>query len=692
METTPGDILMPRDITLDRVRNIGVMAHIDAGKTTITERVLLFTGRIHRAGEVHHGTTAMDFSPEEQAMGITINAAATTTHWAVREGARAGQRHQINVIDTPGHVDFTMEVERSLRVLDGAVAVFDAARGVEPQTETVWRQADRYGVARIAFVNKVDKPGADLAMCLDSMRRRLGVRPVAVQLPLDAGLIDLVRDRAVTYDDESGRTFTVSEVPASHREAATRAREQLIEACAECDPSLTDAYLTGGPGAITADDIESALRRATIEGRLVPVLCGSALKNRGIQMLLDAIVRYLPSPQDLPAVEGTHPDTGAALVRPPRDDAPVCALAFKVVSDRAQGTLTFVRVYAGTLRPGMTLLDTRRGRTERVGRLVQVHADERTALAEAPAGSIAAVLGWRDVRTGTTLCAVDEPMVLAGLTIPEPMVEVALEARTPGDSDRMTAGLARLALEDPSLHVGTDPESGQTLLKGMGELHLEIVVERLRREHRAEVRVGEPRVAYRETVRGAGEATYRHVRQEGGTGQFAHVALSVEPGARGSGLVFTDDTVGGVIPKGYIPSIEKGVRGAMERGVATGHPMVDVRVRLLDGSFHKVDSSGPAFEIAGSRAFQEAAKAAGVVGLEPVMSVEVTVPEDFVGEGLASVQSRRGTVRDLRSLGPLRVIDAAVPLARLFGYVTELRSRTQGRGSAVMAFSHYDET
>ncbi|MBP6832172.1 MAG: GTP-binding protein, partial [Deltaproteobacteria bacterium] len=467
---------MPRDITLDRVRNIGVMAHIDAGKTTITERVLLFTGRIHRAGEVHHGTTAMDFSPEEQAMGITINAAATTTHWAVREGARAGQRHQVNVIDTPGHVDFTMEVERSLRVLDGAVAVLDAARGVEPQTETVWRQADRYGVARIAFVNKVDKPGADLAMCLDSMRRRLGVRPVAVQLPLDAGVIDLVRDRAVTYDDESGRTFTVSEVPASHREAATRAREQLIEACAECDPSLTDAYLTGGPGAITADDIERALRRATIEGRLVPVLCGSALKNRGIQMLLDAIVLYLPSPQDLPAVEGTHPDTGAALVRPPLDDAPVCALAFKVVSDRAQGTLTFVRVYAGTLRPGMTLLDTRRGRTERVGRLVQVHADERTAIAEAPAGSIAAVLGWRDVRTGTTLCAVDQPMVLAGLTIPEPMVEVALEARTAGDSDRMTAGLARLALEDPSLHVGTDPESGQTLLKGMGELHLEIVV------------------------------------------------------------------------------------------------------------------------------------------------------------------------------------------------------------------------
>ncbi|MDB4929434.1 MAG: elongation factor [Myxococcaceae bacterium] len=682
---------MPRDIPLERVRNIGVMAHIDAGKTTITERILLFTGRIHRSGEVHHGNTAMDFSPEEQAMGITINAAATTTHWAVRDGARAGQRHRLNVIDTPGHVDFTMEVERSLRVLDGAVAVFDAARGVEPQTETVWRQADRYGVPRVAFVNKVDKPGADFAMCLDSMRRRLGARPVAVQLPLDAGLIDLVRDRAVVYGDETGRTFAVTGVPAEHRAAATRAREQLIEACAECDPSLTDAYLAGGPAAVSADDIERALRVATIAGRLVPVLCGSALKNRGIQMLLDAIVNYLPSPRDLPPVEGTHPDTGAAMAREIRDDGPVCALAFKVVSDRAQGTLTFLRVYSGTVRPGMALLDTRRGKTERVGRLVQVHADEREAIDEAPAGAIAAVLGWRDVRTGTTLCSADEPMQLVGLTIPEPMVEVALEPRTAGDSDRMTAGLARLAHEDPSLHVGTDPESGQTVVKGMGELHLEIVVERLRREHRAEVRVGEARVAYRETVRGVGEATYRHVRQEGGTGQFAHVALSVEPGARGSGLVFTNDTVGGVIPQGFIPSIEKGVRGAMARGVATGHPMVDVRVRLLDGSIHKVDSSGPAFEIAGSRAFQEAAKAAGVVGLEPVMAVEVTVPEDYVGEALASVQSRRGTVRDLRARGVLRVVDAAVPLARLFGYVTELRSRTQGRGSAVMAFSHYDE-
>jgi elongation factor G len=683
---------MPRDIALDRVRNIGVMAHIDAGKTTVTERVLLFTGRIHRSGEVHHGTAAMDFSPEEQAMGITINAAATTTHWAVRDGARAGQRHRVNVIDTPGHVDFTMEVERSLRVLDGAVAVFDAARGVEPQTETVWRQADRYGVARIAFVNKVDKPGADLARGIDAMRRRLGARPVAVQLPLDAGVIDLVRDRAFVYDDETGRTYAVTEVPASHREAATRARAELIEACAECDPSLTDAYLSLGPDAVSADDIERALRRATLEGKLLPVLCGSALKNRGIQMLLDAIVNYLPSPQDLPAVVGTHPDTGAAMARPARDDGPVVALAFKVVSDRAQGTLTFVRVYAGTMRPGMTLRDTRRGRTERVGRLVRVHADEHEAMDEAPAGSIAAVLGWRDVRTGTTLCSDDDPMVLAGLTVPEPMVEVALAPRSAADSDRMSHGLARLALEDPSLRVGADPESGQTLVKGMGELHLEIVVERLRREHRAEVRVGEPRVAYRETVRGAAEATYRHVRQEGGTGQFAHVALSVEPGARGSGLVFSDDTVGGAIPKGFVPSIEKGVRGAMDRGVASGHPMVDVRVRLLDGSAHKVDSSGPAFEIAGSRAFQEAAMAAGVVGLEPVMAVEVTVPEDFVGEGLASVQSRRGAVRDLTARGPLRVIDATVPLARLFGYVTELRSRTQGRGSAVMAFSHYEET
>ncbi len=687
---------MSRDIALDRVRNLGVMAHIDAGKTTLTERMLFFTGRIHRLGEVHHGTATTDFTPEEQAMGITINAAAVTTHWSVTDGPRAGQRHRFNVIDTPGHVDFTMEVERSLRVLDGAVAVFDAARGVEPQSETVWRQADRYGVPRIAFVNKVDKPGADLAMCLDSMRRRLGARPVAVQLPVEeggalVGIIDLVRDRCFVYDDATGRTFVATDVPASHREAATRARAELIEACAECDPSLTDRFLAEGPGSITADEIELALRRATIEGRLVPVLCGSALKNRGVQMLLDAVVKYLPSPADRPSVQGTHPDTGAALERSVRDDGPVCALAFKVVSDPSQGTLTFLRVYAGTVRPGMSLLDVNRGKTERVRRLVRVHAQEREDLDEAPAGSIVAVLGWHLVRTGTTLCSVDDPMALEGLHLPEPMVEVALEPRTAADSDRLANGLARMALEDPSLHVGADPESGQTLLKGMGELHLEIVVERLRREHRAEVTMGEPRVAFRETVRGAGHADYRHVRRNGGPGQFAHVVLSVEPGARGSGLEFTSEVAGGAIPVEFVPSIEKGVRGAMSRGVASEHPMVDVRVRLLDGAFHKVDSSGPAFEIAGSLAFQEAAKKAGIVELEPMMSVEVLVPEEFVGEALASVQSRRGSVHDLRRREVLHVIDAEVPLARLFGYVTELRSRTQGRGSASMVFSRYEE-
>jgi elongation factor G len=687
---------MSRDIPLERVRNLGIMAHIDAGKTTLSERILYYTGRIHQMGEVHHGNTRLDHHPLEQKKGITIMSAATTAHWAPTRGLYEGVNHRLQLIDTPGHFDFTVEVERSLRVLDGAVAVFDAAHGVEPQSETVWRQADRYGVPRLAFINKMDKVGADFERSVESLVTRLHAPVLVVQLPYGEGgdhrgVIDLVHRRAYVFDERSdGRRYVAVEVPSELKDAVELRREHLVERCAELDPTLTDRYLESGASSITTDEIERAIRRATLALEAVPVLCGSAFKNKGVQMLLDAVVKYLPSPADLRPVQGTDARTGEAVERPGRDDAPVCALAFKLVNDRNAGALTFLRVYSGTLRAGMAVVNATRDRRERVGRLVRMHADEQEEVTEAPAGSIVAAIGLRETRTGDTLCDPRSPVVLQSITVPEPVVTLAVETRDAANSERLATGLARLCLEDPSLAVATDEETGQTLLKGVGELHLEIVLDRLRTEYKVEARAGKPRVAWRETLGGSATVTWRHSVQSGGPGQFAVVVVEVAPGERDTGLVFSDETRGGVIPREFVQSVERGIRAAMERGIRNGRPVVDVRVKLIDGATHPVDSNAVAFEIAGSRAFQEAARQAGMVLLEPVMAVEVTTPDEFLGESLASVQSRRGHVRGITAQRGAQVIEAEVPLASLFGYVGDLRSRTQGRAGATLRFARYE--
>ncbi|MBI5518013.1 MAG: elongation factor G [Deltaproteobacteria bacterium] len=684
---------MPRDIPLERLRNIGIMAHIDAGKTTCAERMLVLAGVLHRAGEVHHGDTALDYRPDERRRGITIGAAATHFLWTPTVGPREAQRHRVNLVDTPGHVDFTVEVERSLRVLDGAVCVLDAARGVEPQTETVWRQANRHRVPRVVFVNKVDKPGADFARCLVSLRERLGARPVAVQWPWVEhgevrGVVDLLRAEALVWDDAAGRSYHREAVPEALRGAVTAAREALLEACAELDPGLTDRYLAQGGGALSPEELTLALRRATLAGSVVPVLCGSALKNRGVHPLLDAVCDWLPSPLDLPPVEGRDPKDDTAARRPAEDDAPVCALAFKVTHRRGAGAHVYVRVYAGTLRTGKEVLDMTRGKTLRVGRILEVHADDYREVSEAPTGAIVALLGMKNVRTGTTLCDPKRPLLLEAIDLPRPVVELALEPCTHEDEARLQAGLACMTLEDPSLQVGVDPETASTVLRGMGELHLEVVVERLREDHHAHVRTGAPKVAWRETLRGPGEVSYRHIKQEGGSGQFACVTLRAAPSARGEGFVFTDRTRGGVIPREFVPAVERGVAAALERG-AKGHPMVDVSVELLDGEAHSQDSSAVAFEAAGFFAFRELCERCGCRTLEPIMAVEAVTPEPYLGEVLGSLQARRGTIRDVTASDTDRVVQADVPLARLFGYVTDLRGRTQGRASASLRFSHY---
>ncbi|EPX55142.1 Translation elongation factor G [Cystobacter fuscus DSM 2262] len=671
---------MSRTTRIERYRNIGIMAHIDAGKTTLTERILFFTGRIHAMGEVHTGSTEMDWMVQEKQRGITITSAATTASWKPMRGPFSGTEHRLNIIDTPGHVDFTIEVERSLRVLDGAVAVFDGSQGVEPQSETVWRQADRHGVPRIAFLNKMDKVGADFGMCVDSIRQRLGVRSVPVQLPIGEGadfrgLIDLVRMRAFFFDEEGGETREGQDIPASLREWAEALRLRLIEACAEEDGTLLEKYVDGRWGDITEEELERALRSGTLQRRLVPVLCGAAFKNKGVRMLLDAIVNYLPAPSD---------------VRASAEEEPVSALVFKLMHDKAVGTIVFLRVYSGTLRTGMAVLNTRQQRRERVGRLMFMHANKREEVDEVHAGDICAALNLKGVRTGDTLCSPESPVLLESLHVPEPVIQLAVEAASRADQQRMEEGLARLAAEDPSLHVGVDAESGQQLLSGMGELHLEIIVDRLRTEYGVEARVGQPKVAWRETLRRRVRQEYRHVRQSGGPGQYAHVVLEVGPAPRGAGLVFVDDTHGGVIPREFIPAIEKGVEGAMRRGVLSGHPVVDVEVRLLDGSTHVRDSTPQAFMMAGSLAFQEAARHAGVRLLEPVMDVEVTTPEEFLGDVLGDLSSRRGRVGGLEGHGATRSVSARVPMANLFGYVTSLRGRTQGRASASLRLSAYE--
>jgi elongation factor G len=659
------------------------MAHIDAGKTTTTERVLFYTGVTHRMGEVHDGQAVMDWMVQEQERGITITSAATTCFW---------RGHRINIIDTPGHVDFTIEVERSLRVLDGVVAVFDAVAGVEPQSETVWRQADRYKVPRLAFVNKMDRVGADLFRTLKMMRERLNANPVLLQLPLGEGtafrgVIDLIANKAISYDEASlGLEFTVTEVPAEYRELAETQRVALLEALAEVDEEIMERYLADEP--VEEDLIKRALRRGTISLQLVPVLCGSAFKNKGIQPLLDAVVDYLPSPVDIPPVQGLNPK-GEVVERLASDEAPLAALAFKLLTDPYVGQLTFLRIYSGVLNSGSTVLNATKGVKERIGRLLKMHANKREETAAAYAGDIVAAVGLKNTGTGDTLTDERNPVILEALWIPEPVIDIAIEPKTKADQDKLGLALAKIAAEDPSFRVKTDPETGETIISGMGELHLEIIADRLTREFKVDARVGRPQVSYRETIVHEARAQGRFVRQSGGRGQYGDVWLELEPLPAGSDLVFENKIVGGVIPKEFIPAVEKGVREAAATGIF-GYPMVDILIRLVDGSYHEVDSSERAFQIAGSMAFKEAARRAHPVLLEPVMSLEVVTPEEFVGEVLGELNARRGRITGMESRGNIQVIQAQVPLATMFGYATALRSATQGRATFTMQFHHYE--
>jgi elongation factor G len=659
------------------------MAHIDAGKTTTTERILYYTGVTHKMGEVHEGQAVMDWMAQEQERGITITSAATTCYW---------RDHRINVIDTPGHVDFTIEVERSLRVLDGVVAVFDAVAGVEPQSETVWRQADRYGVPRLAFVNKMDRVGADLFRCEKMMRERLKANPVLVQLPLGEearfrGIIDLMAMQALVYDEAAlGTDFEAGEIPADYQELAQEYRARLVEKMAELDEGVAELYLHDQP--VPSEDLKAALRRATIQMTAVPVLCGSAFKNKGIQPVLDAVLDYLPSPLDIPAIEGLDPQ-GQVVARPAADDAPLAALAFKILTDPFIGHLTFLRVYSGVLPSGATVLNSTKGIKERSGRLLKMHANKREEIDAAYAGDIVAAVGLKNTTTGDTLADERHPVVLETLHIPLPVIDIAIEPKTKADQDRLGQALAKIAAEDPSFRVHTDTETAQTIISGMGELHLEIIVDRLMREFKVDAQVGKPQVAYRETVTQNVSQETKFVRQTGGRGQYGHVILELKPLETGSGVVFENKIVGGVVPKEYIPAVEKGVKEAAATGIM-GYPMVDLEVALVYGSYHDVDSSERAFHIAGSMCFKEAAKRAKPVLLEPIMSLEVVAPEDFVGEVMGEVNARRGRVTGMETRGATQIVQAQVPLSTMFGYATVLRSATQGRATFTMQFDHYE--
>ncbi|MBL8716755.1 MAG: elongation factor G [Myxococcales bacterium] len=688
---------MARDFPLERLRNIGIMAHIDAGKTTTTERVLYYTGINYKIGEVHEGAATMDYMVQEQERGITITSAATTCFWKPVAGPYGGIQHKVNIIDTPGHVDFTIEVERSLRVLDGAVAVFDGGNGVEPQSETVWRQADRYKVPRIAFINKMDKTGASFQMCLDSMKEKLGTNAVAIQWPVGEedqhkGIVDLIRMEAAIFDEESkGQKFDWKPIPADIEGICKKMRDALVEACADVDESIMEKYLAGDIASITEADLKRALRAGTIAFKLVPVVCGSAFKNKGVQMMLDAVVEYLPSPLDLPAIEGINPDkpSGDPVERKADDDQPFSALAFKIIND-PHGNLTFFRVYSGRLDSGTMVMNSTRGKRERIGRILQMHANKREELKEAYAGNIYAAVGLKDTRTGDTLCDEDKPVILEKMVFPEPVINVAIEPKSKGDLEKLGVGLMKLAYEDPSFRAYTDEETGQTIIAGMGELHLEIIVDRLRREFKVECNVGRPEVAYRETItRRVESIDMKYAKQSGGRGQYGHVRIHLEPSERSAGYVFENAVVGGAIPKEFIPAVEKGIKEAMERGVLAGYPCIDCKVTLYDGTYHDVDSSTGAFEIAGSMAFQEGAKKAGLVLLEPLMKVEVTVPEMYMGDVIGDLNSRRGKINGMVQRGNAQIIDSEVPLAQMFGYSTDLRSKTQGRATYSMHFSHY---
>ncbi len=674
-------------VALDRVRNIGIMAHIDAGKTTTTERILYYTGRAYKMGEVHEGTAVMDWMPQEQERGITITSAATTAFW---------RGHRINIIDTPGHVDFTVEVERSLRVLDGAVAVFDSVAGVQPQSETVWRQADRYKVPRIAFINKMDRTGANFFGAVQSMRERLGANPVPLQIPVGAednfvGVVDLVEMQAVIYKDDLGQERETTEIPAELREQAQEYHHQLIDAISHFDDEVLAAYVED-ESSLTPEMIRRAVRNGTLADEITPVLLGSAFKNKGVQLLLDAIVDYLPSPLDVPPVHGVDPTTEAEVERPADPSAPFSALAFKVMSDPYVGKLTYFRVYSGTLKAGDRVLNTTTGRTERVGRILQMHANHREERDEIMAGEIAAGVGLKSTTTGDTLAAPSAPIVLEPMTFPDPVISVAVEPRSKADQDKLAAGLARLAEEDPTFRVESDEETGQTLISGMGELHLEIIVDRLRREFNVAANVGRPQVAYRETIsRPAENVQGRFVRQTGGSGQYGDAVISIYPREPGTGYEFVDKIVGGKIPKEFVPAVDAGIREAMGSGVLAGYPVVDVRVELVDGSYHEVDSSERAFKIAGSMAFKEAMKRAKPKLLEPVMAVEVTTPEEYLGDVIGNLSSRRGRIESMQQVGNAQVVKASVPLAEMFGYATDLRSMTQGRADFTMQFARYEE-
>ena len=689
---------MSRELPIERTRNIGIMAHIDAGKTTVTERVLFYTGISHKIGEVHDGAATMDWMEQEQERGITITSAATNCFWSTKSGPFNGDKHRVNIIDTPGHVDFTIEVERSLRVLDGAVAVFDGGNGVEPQSETVWRQADRYKVPRLAFVNKLDKVGADFQMNLDSISERLGVRPVTLQWPVGVeeefiGLVDIIRMEAAIFDSDSlGTKFTWQEIPEDLVEKAEALREELLEACADVDDDLMESFLEDS-NSITNEQIHRAIRKATCDFTWVPVLCGSAFKNKGVQMLLDAVVNYLPSPVDVPAIEGTAADdSDKILQRQASDDEPFAALAFKIANDPFVGNRTCFRVYSGTLKSGTTVLNAARGKRERLGRILRMHSNKREELKGCDAGNIYAAVGLRETRTGDTLCDEKHPIVLERMTFPEPVISIAIEPKTQADFDKLGVSLGKLAYEDPSFKTYTNEDTGQMIIAGMGELHLEIIVERLRREFKVECNVGTPEVAYREAISGsAHKVEGKFVRQAGGNGQYGHVVINLAPGTVGEGLAFDDKTVGGVIPKEFIPSVEKGIKEAMGRGVLASFPIADLQVELIDGSFHDVDSSGPAFEVAASLAFQSAAKEAGAQVLEPIMTVEVVTPDTSMGDVIGDLNSRRGRVQGMDERGPgTQVVSAEVPLAKMFGYATDLRSRTQGRATYSMQFSSYE--
>ncbi|HZU10936.1 MAG TPA: elongation factor G [Pseudacidobacterium sp.] len=677
---------MARQVPLTRCRNIGIMAHIDAGKTTTTERILFYTGITHRIGEVHEGTATMDYMEQEQERGITITSAATTCFW---------NNYRINIIDTPGHVDFTAEVERSLRVLDGAVALFDSVSGVQPQTETVWRQGDKYKVPRLCFVNKMDKAGADFEHVIETIRKRLGARPVAIQIPIGAesnfkGVVDLIEMRAILWHDETmGAKYSVEPVPAELQKKAEAFRMQLIETVAENDDDMLHKFLEGETP--TPEELKKALRKATIDMKVFPVLCGSAFKNKGVQTLLDAVVDYLPSPLDIPAVQGVDPhDTSVVLTRETSDDAPFSALAFKLINDPF-GKLSFIRVYSGSLKTGDTVLNPRTGKTERVGRLVKMHANKREDITEILAGDICACVGLKEIKTGDTLCVPSAPIALGAIDFPEPVISVAIEPKTKGDQEKMALALAKLADEDPTFKVRTDQESGQTIISGMGELHLEILVDRLKREHKVEANVGEPKVAFRETIRKSAEAEGKYIRQTGGSGNYGHVKIRIEPNEPGKGYEFIDEIKGGVVPREYIKPTEQGIREASLSGVLAGYEMVDFKVTLFDGSYHEVDSNEMAFKIAGSMAFKEAAKKANPVLLEPVMAVEVTVPEEHMGTIIGDINSRRGRIEGMEHVGGSQVIKAMVPLKEMFGYVNDIRSSTQGRASYTMQFARYEE-